>query len=387
VGAGPISETRIEVQMDGIAAREGMEIVIYGIEMVWVNAGGFWLGDGASNNTFARGDSALPYYVGSAESIAVGTGADQLNGSGAYAPTADIPATWPNGFDGFYCMKYELSQAQYADFLNALTFEQQAARTSVAPDEASGTVALQPTSPNRNGIRILTPGVAQQGWPAAYAHNLDGTGDFNDGASGETRACNWLDWDDMCAYLDWAALRPMTEMEYEKAARGPDSLNLAWTYAWGTDEVVDANTLMLDGTSREVAVDKLTENTGLASHGYDGPQGPLRCGFAADAGTNRVSAGAGYFGAMELSGNLWELCVTVNAAGLAFTGALGDGELSADGEANASDWPGSEGAGFRGGAWNSGIQPTFRDLAVSDRFYAGLPPVIRRNTAGGRGVR
>ena len=34
------------------------------------------------------------------------------------------------------------------------------------------------------------------------------------------RPCNYLSWDDAMAYADWAALRPMTELEFTKACRG-----------------------------------------------------------------------------------------------------------------------------------------------------------------------
>ena len=32
----------------------------------------------------------------------------------------------------------------------------------------------------------------------------------------------YISWPDLLAYADWAALRPITELEYEKAARGVD---------------------------------------------------------------------------------------------------------------------------------------------------------------------
>ena len=99
--------------------------------------------------------------------------------------------------------------------------------------------------------------------------------------------------------------------------------------------------------------------------------------------------GSTYYGIMEMSGNVWELCVTVDFIGLLYNGLEGDGELSANGEANVASWPtiNGQGAGYRGGAFNSGTDPAFRDPAISSRFYAGLAPNLRRNTSGGRGVR
>ena len=61
--------------------------------------------------------------------------------------------------------------------------------------------------------------------------------------------------------------------------------------------------------------------------------------------------------------------------------------LDAAGNADAATWPATVGACYRGGAWNSGILPTFRDLAVSDRYYVGLTLELRRTTSGGRGGR
>ncbi|MFT7587893.1 MAG: sulfatase activating formylglycine-generating enzyme, partial [Limisphaerales bacterium] len=188
------------------------------------------------------------------------------------------------------------------------------------------------------------------------------------------------------AWLDWAGLRPMTEFEFEKMARGPE-LPVAGEFAWGTDLIVDANSLMDDGHSTEYVTDLIDAGAGIASHGYAGPKGGLRNGFAGRDNSDRMKAGAGYYGVLELSGNLWELTINMLPEGLTFTGNHGDGNLI-DGQSDAG-WPGVDGGGFRGGAWNSGIGPIgfFRDLAISDRWYAGLGPTDRRFTNGIRGVR
>jgi formylglycine-generating enzyme required for sulfatase activity len=355
------------------------EIRAFGIEMVKVNPGPFHLGDGTSNGAFGSPSGQPVQVVDESEFPATA-----LVDTGLYAPSGNIPEAWPKGTLGFHCMKYEISIIQYADFLNTLDFSQQIARTQVAPDAAVGSWVLSGSNIARNGLRIMSSGSAA-GRSATYGVSLEG-GTFNDGLQGENRACNWLKWNDLAAYLDWAGLRPMTEWEFEKACRGPLP-SLPGEFAWGTVGVVDANTLVGDGTISEAVNEQGDGLTGLASHGYSGPQGPLRTGFAATSATGRVESGASYWGMMEMSGNLWEQCVTVNAAGLAFTGRLGDGILDASGEANQPGWPNQQGAGFRGGGWNSGILPGFRDLAVSDRFYAGLSPSTRRSTSGGRGVR
>jgi formylglycine-generating enzyme required for sulfatase activity len=367
-----------------LTARQGLladatELRLFAIEMVAIPGGGFWLGDGRSHNSLAAPDGQ-PFYLDAEEALPAGVLAD----TGQYAPAGAIPALYPKGVAPFYCMKYELSQAQYADFLNTLSYTQQARRTTASPDAAPGTVALPLGPAQRNGIRIAQSGMADH-TPAVYAHDLDGQ-TFNAANDGQHRACNFLTWDDLCAYLDWAGLRPMTEFEYEKACRGP-LYPLPGEFAWGDTAVIDANTVAQDGHANEHVLEQGDVQTGLAAHGYDGPQGPLRCGFAAGEASGRAAAGAGFYGVMELSGNLWEQCVTVNTQGLTYTGDLGDGLLDEQGRANTPGWPGADGAGFRGGGWNSGIIPGFRDLATSDRFYAGLAATARRGTAGGRGCR
>ena len=353
-----------------------VDVQIHGCEMVFVPQGGFWLGDAASTNSLADG-GGNPFKVDSETEIPVGSG--NLTSLAAYPPSSTLPADYPKGFQGFYAMKYELSQQAYVNMLNTLSWPDQQLRTNL-----QGDWAFDPDDLHRNGIRMMIPGGTE---PAVFACDANRNGTANEDEDGGDRAVNGLNWDDVIAWLDWAALRPMTELEFEKMSRGPRN-PVAGEFAWGTDLVVDANTPVDDGMSTEHVSEAPAPGEGLASHGYFGPQGPLRNGFAASMNSNRLQAGSSYWGIMELSGNLWELCVSVLDPGLGFDGQHGDGTLSA-GAADTPGWPTADGAGFRGGAWNSGIGPvgTFRDLATSDRWYAGLPPDTRRFTIGARGVR
>lgn len=64
-------------------------------------------------------------------------------------------------------------------------------------------------------------------------------------------------------------------------------------------------------------------------------QNPARCGAAATASTNRVTAGASAYGIMELSGNVAELVIalhTVDAFNTNLT--FGDGEIDNFGNAD-----------------------------------------------------
>lgn len=385
-GTGDIVSVEVTLELERpIPTADRISFLTGGIEMVYVPGGAFQLGDGGSNSSFWAGDSSGPFLVQSEAAIDFGSDSDELGRDSVSGAATVVPTSWPKGTEGFYCMKYEISQQQYGDFLKTLTADQQAAHIGVSVQSPNGTLAMGGGLPFRNGIRIVNP-ANDFGAGAVFGHDLheDFTYDHDD--DGQNRACNWMNWEDLCAYLDWACLRPLTEFEYEKACRGPLPA-LPLEFAWGTDEIVDANTLVNDGTADEAVTEVVTGNEGLASQGYSGPQGPLRCGFAAGENTSRREAGAGYYGVMEMSGNLWEQCVVSNPAGLNFVPTTGDGSLNADGRANEISWPDATGAGHRGGAWNSGVLPGFRDLAVSDRFYAGLAPVTRRNTVGGRGGR
>ncbi len=383
-GSGKITNTRVTLQLASPLADGAYALDIFGVEMVWIPEGPYWLGDGSSN--FSLGESSTQAAVQVIDEFDINLGPDPgfTSGNSTYPPNGLIPEAYPKGTNGFYCMKYEISQEQYVDFLNHLTVDQQASRTTTGPYAEAGTHAFTHFANLRNGIRVYQPG--SNGQPAIFGCDLAADGTFNSEEDAQNRACNFLNWDDLLAYFDWAGLSPMTELEYEKACRGPLA-PFAEEFAWGTDAVMDANTLLQDGTGWEAVAESPSSPVGLASHGYDGPQGPLRCGFAAQAGSDRLQSGASYYGVMEMSGNLWEQCVNAGPEGVSFTGNNGNGLLDAGGNADVSGWPGSVGGGYRGGGWNSGILPGFRDLAVSDRYYSGLAPTSRRGTSGGRGVR
>ncbi|WP_152425019.1 SUMF1/EgtB/PvdO family nonheme iron enzyme [Nafulsella turpanensis] len=389
-GAFSINNCRIELQADTSLSLEEFDIRIFGIEMVYIPEGRFYLGDAASKYSFADAATLAPYSVSSENELPVNSD----NGLTALAdnkPAAGIPAAYPKGYGAFYAMKYEISQEQFVDFLNTLSVAQQAYHLAVPPTSPVGTFALAPYEQNRSGIAIQYPASGEV--PAVLALNGNKNEIFNETDDAATRAANFLNWENVAAYLDWAALRPMTELEFEKISRGPES-PLEKELAWGTAQAINANTVVENGTPEERVTETAEAPFGLANYGggqqEEFLQGPLRSGFAATATTNRITAGSSYYGVMDISGNVWEAVVNTSMDGLVFQGISGDGQLSAEGIANQSSWPGPKGSGHRGGAWNSLISNDlsyeFRDLAISDRYYAFLP-VSRRNTTGGRGVR
>ncbi len=193
---------------------------------------------------------------------------------------------------------------------------------------------------------------------------------------------------DLAAYLDWSGLRPMTELEFEKSARG-DGYPLAYDYAWGDNSIASADDITDGGTRDESC------QTNGANAVYDNiftVQGPMRQGVFATNNSDRLKSGASFYGIMELSGNVVERTVTVGSeAGREFTGLHGNGTIGIDGNATQIYWPGAvngvvtgaDGIGFRGGDWFTGGF----NLNISDRTDAVTVSPIRSFNYGGRGVR
>ena len=390
---------------NGVADDAVISVQVFAIEMVYVPGGvNFNVGGGGGSSI-----STLPFTsttINTGNAVTAPTGTGSLGGQAGGYPTgqtAPANASWPNGYNAFYCMKYEISQGQYRDFLNTLTRTQQDTRTQTSLVVGTTSVTNRyvmsnaPSRQNRNGIRCDATIDANQ--PITFYCDFNGNGTPNEATDGEWIACNHVNWMDGCAYMQWSGLRPKTELEFEKACRGNQpAVNLE--FAWGTAEVVgSANeyTLGNAGAPNEgIATNYSTTVGNSINYLNDGSiGGPLRVGIFAANGSNtgRVSSGATYYGIMEMSGNLWEHAVTIgNAIGRAYTGVHGSGMLSATGNASAANWPGltsgevtgADGSGVRGGSW---ITSFIEHSYVSDRNNAALPITNRLHSLTFRGVR
>ena len=350
-GTGTFTSTGLKLRWDygadGIASGTNVEVTVFAIEMVRVLEGAFNVGGGNTAN-------------GAFTSTTISTGVATAAGGFPTGQTAPANASWPNGYNAFYCMKYEVTQQQYVDFLNTL-------------NQTQATERKYTLDPLANRYAITGTAVGMYATTNPYV------------------ACNYLSWADGAAYADWSGLRPMTELEFEKACRGPQAA-VVGEYAWGTATFASsAYTLSNAGASNEGIATNYSTTVGNAMYGYtivSANVGPLRVGIFAANGSNsgRLSAGASYWGIMELSGNLWERPVTIaNATGRAFTGTHGDGVLTSSGNANAATWPGTDavGAGWRGSSWVS----TASLMQVSDRDIAGGSDSNRYDFVGFRAVR
>lgn len=403
---------------DGVLDNCNVSVKVFAVEMVYVPQGNFYAGDnslGGLAGQFEAGNTSAAFQVTSEGALTLGgSGVGSLgnNNTGGMATADDfndavsqtLPAAFPKGFAAFYSMKYEISQEQYVEFLNVLTPAQQLNRHGAAA--VNNYINNGGGPPNRNGIRCRTLPVVATNIVGVYGCDLNNNGIYNEANDGQNIASNFLSGMDLMAYYDWSGLRPMTEMELEKAMRGTLP-GIAGEYAWGSTTIygVSYSPLINPGTGNELPTSPST-TVGNAAYGatVNSLGGPIRVGAFATATSSRVSAGASYYGIMDMTGNVWEVPVGVgNPAGRSFTGLHGNGALNATGFANVDNWPGANGnanwnvsnagsnagstqaagLGFRGGAWTENSW-----LRTSDRSYPAWTGVTNREVRqGGRGVR
>ena len=405
IGSGNIATANITLKLQSTYTIASTNYEVIGIEMVNVPQGTFNIGDGSTLSTQSFGDwgtgnTTLPYSISTEASIGGDAIRNDNTGSSGLGCCISahnaIPAGFPKGFNAFYCMKYEISQQQYVTFLNLLDYNQQITRTAVTPNSAVGTLAMTTAgNENRNFIKISTAGTPFS-TPAIYGYDLNSNGTLNEAADGSDVACNYLSWGDLTAYLDWSGLRPMSELEFEKAARGALSSSVLIEFPWGTTTINQAisNALTNAGQTSEISTSSLD---GLCCYnaGASSSLGPLRDGFAATATSTRTGAGASFYGILDLGGNLWEQCMmagyytsaTGRMSSPTFIGtALGDGALDGAGNSNPVTWSGGAPVSIvRGGNWEYASQK----VQTSDRSYAAITTenATRVRRTGGRGVR
>ena len=367
-------------------------IKVMGIEMVYVPQGPFYVGDGSSQNAMGNA-SNQPLLVNSALLSANSSGMPKAVYGGQYAlgSSANLLSTFPFGYDGFYCMKYEITTQEYVGFLNTLNYNQQMALQDnpavTKPESAIGTALNQKFGYK---IAIKTPGIAADGQPAVYGNDatIDANFDQDNDGLGLPVA---LSLKEFLAFLSWTALRPMSEFEYEKSCRGPLQA-VANEFAWGTTQI---NTFAPNDT---YAVGNRFTPSETLNPGYVSTIGfttvgrglVSRAGITANNASDRVHASAAYYGILDMTGNVFEGCVGGwNFDYSTFTTANGNAVLDNDCLTNVAGWPqviNQFNAGqyfmYRGGSisWNGTGQATLSyrgGFQINDKNYG----------IGGRGVR
>jgi formylglycine-generating enzyme required for sulfatase activity len=325
-----------------------VEISVHAIEMVHVAQGAFWAGNtnGVISDSFCdAADPELPVRITSEDALNLSYGSDTPPAS------YDIPSEFPKGYKGFYCMKYMVTQGQYVDFLNMQTRSRQAQLCSAVTEGRYMFWNDSMTSPqNWNNIHVADE--TADPMPRVYYTPTP------------YLLCNWIGWDDAIRYSEWAGLRPMTELEYEKACRGPlDPVNEE--FAWGDTEYA----VMYHSGNRESTGLETATGSGRATAGWSpdysancaislpsaGTSQMPRAGIFATATSSRRQSGASYWGIMQLGCTVNEQVVSPkDARGLIFQGTHGSGGAVGV----PSDWPpvgygSTAGIARRGGDFNS----------------------------------
>jgi len=390
-GIGNISQATVTLTLSSAVGSDN--IGVFGMEMVAVPQGQFYVGDGnnpssTNRHNFTDGNTTNPLLINSAKQSA-GLGAKTVYQSEGFGSSVDLPSTFPLGYNNYYCMKYEITTAQYVAFLNTLTYNQQL-RLQEDPNTTPPTSAVGTVMNARFGYRIevKTSGVSTTSLtPAVYGNDADDDNIFDENTDALGVPVS-IRIKDFLAYLDWAALRPMTEFEFEKACRGPLTPVLD-EFAWGTTDINHPDTYW------NIA-DK-GKNTEYLNNWA--PLGPAmiarnwlwRVGIAATGSSDRVHAGATYYGILDMTGNIYERCVGgYNFDYSTFTTANGDGSITSEAYADVVGWPIStsnrdtyESYYMRRGASTS----NYNNYQVSSRSQMNWGDGNRDIATGGRGVR
>jgi formylglycine-generating enzyme required for sulfatase activity len=398
VGRGLFESNEVALSFD--FAENGMDrsrlydIKVFAIEMVYIPQGAYFVGTGGTEPNSFRAVGDGPFRLTSENALTLG--GDQpgslRNNNGASLPsnrpsddfsftvTQNLPAAFPKGFRGFYMMKYETTQVQFVQFLNTLAAAEQVKRTDALQpgffhrSNVSGGLAPR----NRNGIKcVIAPDVGA-GVPGVYANDLNNNNVFNEADDGQWIAMNLNNTADHNSFLSWAGLRPQTELELEKAARG-FAYPTTFERAWGAGAAV-SNTVYLNPGQKN-------ESPSIAGSNLNSPSsvgGPGRVGMFAMGSTNRVQAGASFFGVLDISGNVHERVVSVGNSpthiendedNRAFAGTHGIGRS----DVINTDWSPNS-LGYRGGMFSQAF--SFADR-VQANFYSSNPAIGN----GFRGVR
>ena len=376
----------------GFVDEDDLVVKVFAVEMVYVPKGAYYLG-GKGTASWQVGsfttDGATfgtPMVVTSEAEIKVENSTDNttLWAANNYMVAGTIPEEFPKGYQAFYIMKYEMTQEAYCEFLNTLNQGQQDGRIQgtlstlgVNAFAWGGDISMF-----RNHIRI------KQSAPVAiFGMNSNNNGIFNEtdkvkyddrdslvrNIDGQDLAVNFVSFYDLLAYAEFAGLRPMTELEFEKACRGPrEPVNNE--YAWGSvTKVFFAYTFHTnagnyysyrqDGSGCMYGTNTGTEtvcesyNSGV-SHGYTWSNGwwnvthwfapaPLRVGIFADSTSTRAASGASFWGVMNMSDNVAEMCISAyNEIGREFEGTHGCGQLDGNGAAINKAWKISNSANY-----------------------------------------
>ena len=301
-GTGTFASTTMQLQwnygLSGLTNVTGLEIRVFAVEMVYVPQGGFnctkIFFDSSEyclnpRSFFASGNNfpvinnkltpACNYNDGVQSIVRIkGDIGIDTNNDGVIDNIS-----YPLGYKAFYCYKYELTEQQYADFLNTLTSNQ-----------------------------ITTLGIA--------GSNIT----LNNGqyfSSTPNRACGNASANRILSYSDWSGVRPISFLEINKASYGPFQPKF-YSQQSGCS-----------GGSCGIFYDKYGYPT---SGNGNFVIGLSDVGSLANSTTTNAQSGASYYGILDLTGNAKEPVVPLSF--INYTINNGNGVLGANGTTDNPQW-------------------------------------------------
>jgi formylglycine-generating enzyme required for sulfatase activity len=381
---------------DSVRNIDSVEIRVFATEMVYVPEGFFSIGDGngkeRSSNSFHLKNAPNNYVtitdkwsplLNTLNSNTMGGGNDdvalyrdgiRISGLDGLDINGDKVAEYkdfPTGYRAFYSMKYEVTQGQYADFLNTLSLRDTnnlwmgSDTTRLKKLNAKHKLALQNLDPYFYSTPVET-----------YRHTISlDTVEVRYRVSRPDRAFGQAGTNFLFSFADWSGLRPMTELEFEKACRGPlppyfwnptNNFGMGdtarkWSgadWAWGNDTSLPRISNMYGSSNNSILRYSGLENGTETFSNYDvfkryinpvradammgminvgggdGGTGPFRVGIFANDTSSRISSGASYYGIMDLSKNVAEYVISIgsnNSRAISYK-VHGDGMLDAYGQ-------------------------------------------------------
>lgn len=416
----------------GFVDEDDLVVKVFAVEMVYVPEGAYYLGGKGTasyqHNSFTTNGATFgaPMVITSENAIEIKNdiSTSTLWAVGNAITAGTLSKDFPKGYKAFYIMKYEMTQEAYVEFLNTMNQGQQDGRVQASLNSlvVNSYAWGSDVSAYRYYIKVKQAApVVIFGCDANGNNKYDETDkvkyDYRDtlvrNIDGQDLAMVFVSWMDLLAYAEFAGLRPMTELEYEKACRGTrEPVNDE--YAWGSVTM----TFWFPKTTNQWPYNMLDFHKGTERPGdsrnagafitnswwNSNPYplcGPIRVGCFADSTTTRAASGATFWGVMNMSDNPAEMCVSVyDNNGRVFDGTHGCGQLDGNGDAVNKNWlqmtksPSAyinRGMFFTNGNYTGGIYAINHLCGMVSnryRFNHGQAVTARDYTASGmRGIR